>query len=60
MGFQYTKKKEDDEQQERTVQAEDFAKLMFSMKRRPDRIKQEPKQKGQNNEQTTTCRTDFQ
>ena len=26
MGFQYTKKKEDDEQQERTVQAEDFAK----------------------------------
>ena len=43
MGFQYTKKKEDDEQQERTVQAEDFAKLMFSMKRRPHRIKQEPK-----------------
>mgnify|MGYP003469346057 CR=1 FL=1 len=36
MGFQYTKKKEDDEQ-------EDFAKLMFSMKRHPDRIKQEPK-----------------
>ena len=43
MFFQYTKKKEYYEQEERAVQAEDFAKLMFSMKRRPDRIKQEPK-----------------
>ncbi|MGN1376179.1 MAG: hypothetical protein ACI4V5_06460 [Prevotella sp.] len=43
MGFKYTKKKEDDERQEHTVQAEDFAKLMVSLKRNPEKNKELPK-----------------
>lgn len=42
MGFIYTKKR-DDKRQEHTVAAEDFAKLMVSLRRNPEKIKELPK-----------------
>ncbi|MDD6897382.1 MAG: hypothetical protein SOV40_08155 [Prevotella sp.] len=43
MGFQYTKKKEEDEQRERTVQAEEFANLMTKFNKQTEQIKELPK-----------------
>ncbi|WP_019967159.1 hypothetical protein [Segatella maculosa] len=43
MGIRYTKKNEDKEQQERTVQADDFMKLMTSTQRKDESRKELPK-----------------
>lgn len=40
MGIRYTKKNEDQEQQERTIQANDFLKRMISIQRK-DIVKKE-------------------
>ena len=40
MGIKYTKKNEDQEQQERTIQADDFMRLMISTHRK-DKVKTE-------------------
>lgn len=40
MGIKYTKKEDDKEQQERTVQADDFMNLLVSTQRKEDKIKE--------------------
>ena len=42
MGIKYTKKEDDKEQQERTVQADDFMNLLVSTQRKEDKIKELP------------------
>jgi len=43
MGIKYTKKNEDQEQQERTIQADDFMNLLVSTQRKEDKKKELPK-----------------
>lgn len=43
MGIKYTKKEDDKEQQERTVQADDFMNLLVSTQRKEDKKMELPK-----------------
>ena len=43
MAIRYTKKKQEDEQRERTVPADDFMKRLVSMKKDPERLKELPR-----------------
>jgi hypothetical protein len=43
MGIKYTKKEDDKEQQERTVQADDFMNLLVYTQRKEDKKKELPK-----------------
>ena len=43
MGIKYTKKEDDKEQQELTVQADDFMNLLVSTQRKEDKKKELPK-----------------
>ena len=43
MGIKYTKKEDDKEQQERTVQADDFMNLLVSTQRKVDKKKELPR-----------------
>lgn len=43
MGLLYTRRNDDQECKDKTVQAEEFVNLMVSMKRVPKQLKEQPK-----------------